>query len=53
MITVEQMEKLSYLDKKTQVKLLKDFCVYMMDLTEQTESEDIYIELHKSLEVVE
>lgn len=49
MITVEQMEQLSDLDKKTQMKEVRDFLLYMMDLTEQSESEEIYVKLYNEL----
>jgi hypothetical protein len=53
MITVEQMEKLADLDKKVQIKVVRDFLLYMMDLTEQTASEEIYEKLHHRLKGIE
>lgn len=50
MITIEQEMKLSSLSKDDQIKELKSFLVDMMDLTEQTDCENIYIEMYKLLE---
>ena len=50
MITIEEEIKLSYLSKENQEAKIKRFILNMMDLTEQTESEIIYIKMYKALE---
>ena len=48
-ITFEGEEFLSNMSEEDQKKELLDFFVNMMDFTEQTEKEDMYIKLHECL----
>ena len=52
MVTMDQEVDLSNLSKEDQIKELKQFFINMMDYTEQTESEEIYIKLHDTLKKI-